>query len=91
MSSTSRISLLRVTGSNGEQAVAACVNGDIGGVLGLGEEDGWLAACEDEPSVVFDCTKVVQLRDPKDVFAMAAWLSAAGVWLQVQLLEKETP
>jgi hypothetical protein len=91
MSTDYQVSLLRVTGANGEQAVAACVNGDAGGVLGVGDEEGWLGTCEDVPSVVLDCTEVIQLTNPKDVSALAAWLSAAAVWLQVQLLTKETP
>lgn len=89
MTTDYHVSLLRVTDVNGEQAVAACVNGDAGGVLGIGDEEGWLGPCQDVPSVVLDCTQVVQLVDPKDVSALAAWLSAAAVWLQVQLLEQE--
>lgn len=83
------IAMLRITGTNGEQAAAACVDGTPGGPLGVGEEDGWLSGCKEVPSVVFDCTQVVQLSDPKDVSAMAAWLSAAAVWLRIQILEKE--
>ena len=88
MASQYSVSLLRVTDSTGEQAVVACVTGDDT-VLGVGEEGAWLEACSVEPSVVLDCTSVVQLTDPKDVSAIAAWLSAAAVWLQIQKLESE--
>jgi hypothetical protein len=88
MASQYNVSMLRVNGGNGEQAVAACVAGE-GGVLGTGEEGAWLENCGPEPSIVLDCTCVVQLTDPRDVSAMAAWLSAAAVWLQVQQLEQE--
>lgn len=88
MSSHYNVSMLRVTASNGEQAVAACVTGEDT-VLGVGEEGAWLEGCTGEPSVVLDCTCVVQLTDPRDVSALAAWLSAAAVWLQMQLLESE--
>lgn len=83
------VSLLRVRDSSGTSAVAACLNGDIDGVMGLGEPEGWLSVCHDEPSVILDTDDVVQLTNPADVRALAAWLSAAAVWLQVQLLEEK--
>lgn len=88
MGSQYNVSMLRVVASNGEQAVAACVTEDDT-VLGIGEEGAWLEGCSAEPSVVLDCTCVVQLTDPRDVSALAAWLSAAAVWLQIQQLESE--
>jgi hypothetical protein len=82
------VSLLRVTGEDGERAVLACA--DHRGQEALSLSDGWLEDCAPVPSVILDCSGAVQLTNYQDVSAMAAWLSAAAVWLQIQQLEEGT-
>lgn len=82
------VALLRVTGTHGGKAVVACVAGSPIGLPGI-DDHAFQCDCSDEPSVVMHCPTALQLTDPADVSALAAWLSAAAVWLQIQILEKE--
>jgi hypothetical protein len=85
------ISLLRVTDDAGHQLACACVPAGAGDRVCIGEPDSWLENCRPVTSVIFDCSGAVQITDARDISALAAWLSAAAVWLKtVQLTEEQS-
>lgn len=82
--------MLRVTDDAGQQLVFACMTAGSSEYLSVGEHDSWLENCRSITSVVADCSGAIQLTDPRDISALAAWLSAAAIWLKtVQLTEEE--
>jgi hypothetical protein len=84
------VSMLRVTDDSGAQAVVACVPESAKEFMSIGDSDSWTEHCLPITSVILDVSGAVQLTDHKDVSALAAWLSAASVWLRErQLLEEE--
>ena len=89
MATAQSVSLLRVTDAAGEQLVCACVPAGSEGLVCMGEPDSWTQFCRPATSVVIDLSGVVQLTNAKDVFALSAWLGAAGVWLRTLQLEED--
>jgi hypothetical protein len=76
------LSLLRVTDSSGAQMVVACVPESGSEFVSVGEPDSWTEHCRPVTSVLIDTTRILQLTSPSDVASLAAWLSAAAVWLR---------
>lgn len=79
------VALLRMTDCSGEQLVCCCAPSGSGAtVVFEALEDG-----SESPArgIVIDSSGPIQITNPKDASALAAWLSAAAVWLQVQQIQ----
>ena len=79
------IAVLRLTDSSGEQLVCCCApSGGVATVM-IGDEQSEYGrpVC----GIVIDSTGPIEITNPKDASAVAAWLSAAAVWLRVQQLQ----
>lgn len=78
--------MLRVTDEFGAQVVIGCIPDSAHEFMGVGEQDSWAETCQPITSVILDVNGAVQLTNHKDVASMAAWLSAAAVWLRTRQL-----
>jgi hypothetical protein len=83
------VSMIRITDSAGAQAVIACVPSRAKEFMSIGEPESWTENCKPVTSVIVDVSGAVQLTDADDVSALAAWLSAASVWLKTKQLTEE--
>ncbi|NDE15611.1 hypothetical protein EBZ80_11845 [bacterium] len=86
MATFDEVSMLRVTDDFGHQVVVGCVPGSGSEFMGVGEDGSWAEHCRPITSVIIDVSGAVQLTNHKDVASMAAWLSAAAVWLRTRQL-----
>jgi hypothetical protein len=89
MAEFDEVSMLRVTDDAGAQVVIACIPQNAKEFMSIGEPDSWTEHCRPITSVIIDVAGAIQLTDSKDVSAMAAWLSAASVWLRTRQLTEE--
>lgn len=89
MADFDEVSMLRITDSAGAQAVVACVPSTAKEFMSIGEPESWTENCRPVTSVIIDVSGAIQLTDSKDVATMAAWLSAASVWLRTRQLTEE--
>jgi len=89
-SSMDEISMLRITDGKGDQLVLACFPAGAEELIAVGEEDSWAEECEPITSVLITTSDTVQLTNAKDISALAAWLSAASVWLKTRQLLDNT-
>jgi hypothetical protein len=84
------ISMLRVTDGKGDQLVLACFPAGAEDLISVGEEDSWTEDCQPITSVIITASDTLQLTNPKDISALAAWLSAASIWLKTRQLLDNT-
>jgi hypothetical protein len=89
MAEFDEVSMLRVTDESGAQVVVACVPENAKEFLSIGEPESWTEHCRPITSVIIDVSGAIQLTNSKDVSAIAAWLSAAAVWLRTRQLTEE--
>lgn len=86
MATFDEVSMLRVTDDFGAQVVVGCIPDSGSEFMGVGEQGSWAEDCKPVTSVIIDVNGAVQLTNHKDVASMAAWLSAAAVWLRTRQL-----
>jgi hypothetical protein len=77
------IQMLRVKDDGGAYLVAIAVSQGSRGLVQVGSQLEW-EECEDVTSVLFDSTGLVQVTDPAVLYAVAAWVNSAAVWLSLQ-------
>lgn len=77
------VSMMRLTDEAGSQLLAACVSSGSCDLICVGEPDSFAASCKPVTSVIIDVSAAIQITDPLDLDAMAAWISAASIWLRM--------
>jgi hypothetical protein len=77
------VQMLRVTDHQGRCIVALCLTPRNREKLVLGSLEAF-DDCRNVPSVVCDCTSLVQVTDCDTLMAMSAWLMSAATWLRRQ-------
>lgn len=89
-SSMEEISMLRVTDGKGDQMVLACFPAGAEDLIAVGDEDSWAENCAPITSLLITVSDTMQFTNSKDISALAAWLSAASVWLKSRQLLDNT-
>lgn len=83
------VAVLRLTDAAGERLVFCCApaSGDAAVCIG----DPGSSCGKKARGIVVDVTGPVQITSAMDAKALASWMSAAAIWLQIQHLEEESP
>jgi hypothetical protein len=77
------IQILRVNGEGDDFIIMACLSRLPVSNLSIKWPKG-PSYPSDSPSVMCDCTDVVQIQNAETLFAMSAWIASAATWLKEQ-------
>jgi hypothetical protein len=83
MSNKSHISIFKMGDSAGERLLVCCSPKSGQSLVCIHDEE--TGADQHAAGIIIDTTGPLQITNPKEISALAAWLSAAAIWLDVEM------
>ena len=80
--------MLRLTDSSGAEMLCCCASDGGRALLCIGDPD-QLESLRPVSGIIIDTTGPLQITNVRDAQALAAWLSAAAVWLRIEQMVEQ--